>query len=164
MPIPNNREIYLRGVTSFDLDRYLGKWFEIASFPFFFQRGCANTTAEYSLDGSTIRVTNTCRIGLTVPEKVAVGSAKTSGKPNVLKVGFPPFEFLRADYIILFVDETYSYVVIGSTGKRYLWILARDYRIDPEIFDCLVTVATDAGYNTDRLVRTKHCYEVCILE
>ena len=164
MPVPNECKTRLREAESLDLQSYLGKWYEIASFPFFFQRGCANTTAEYSLDGSIVRVTNTCRIGLTVPEKVAVGSAKTSGKPNVLKVGFPPFEFLRADYIILFVDDTYSYVVIGSSFKRYLWILARDYRIDPEIFDCLVSIAKDAGYNTDRLVRTKHCYEACILE
>jgi len=148
----------LHEAKTFDLESYLGKWFEIAAFPAIFERGCSNTTAEYSLDGTIVTVTNTCRVKFGREEKVAIGSAKPSNKERTLKVGFPPFEFIRADYIVEFVDEHYKYAIVGSSPKLYLWILARDYRITDDVLDCLVVIARNKGYNTDKLTRTFHRY------
>lgn len=151
----------LHEATNIDLDQYLGTWYEIASFPAWFSRGCSNTTANYALDGSLVRVTNTCSIRFTEPSKVARGNAKPSDKPNILKVGFPPFEFIRADYIIEFVDTTYSYAIVGSVGKLYSWILAREYDISQRIFEELLSIAKERGYPIEKFVRTTHCIE-CI--
>lgn len=144
----------LQPAKKIELDRYLGKWHEIASFPFIFQRGCSGTTAEYSLKGNgDVKVFNSCDVK--GKKKNATGSAKLSKKENVLRVGFPPFEFLRADYIILFLEENYKYVVVGSSGKNYLWILAREKNIDNDVYEFLVDVARKEGYDVNRLVRTK---------
>lgn len=153
----------LKPADKIDLSKYLGKWYEVASFPFIFQRGCSNTTAEYSMkENGDVKVLNTCKAS--GKDKLATGSAKTSGRENVFRVGFPPFEFLRADYIILFVDVDYKYAVVGSTAKRYLWILARDYHIDPKVYDELVSKAKGEGYNVERIQRTMHCQECCALD
>ena len=44
---PNSREP-LQTVSSVDINQYLGKWYEIASIPQRFQKGCAASSAEYS--------------------------------------------------------------------------------------------------------------------
>jgi lipocalin len=136
------------------LDKYKGKWFEIASFPAWFARGCKKTTAEYTIkpNSAKVQVLNTCEVN--GKQRKARGSAKTSSMPNVLKVGFPPFEFLRADYIIEFVDNMFQHAVVGSSSKRYLWILAREPIIDDEIYSFLVDQARKKGYDTSRLVKT----------
>lgn len=143
----------LKPAEKIEIKRYLHEWHEIASFPFIFQRGCTNTTAEYSLkENGDVKVLNTCLVnGKT---KIATGSAKKSKKSNVFKVGFPPFEFLRADYIILFVDEGYNHAVIGSSMKRYLWILSRSPSVDDDVYEFLVSIAEKEGYDVARLQRT----------
>ncbi|MGC4120872.1 MAG: lipocalin family protein [Myxococcales bacterium] len=52
----------LQTVAKVDLNRYLGTWYEIASFPQSFQAGCTATTTNYALrpDGE-IDVLNRCR-------------------------------------------------------------------------------------------------------
>lgn len=144
----------LKQAESIDLSRYLGKWHEIASFPFYFQRNCEKTTAEYSLiSENELKVLNSCEVK--GKKKTATGSAKTSKKENVFRVGFPPFKFLRADYIIEFVDDDYKYAVVGSSGKRYLWILAREKAIEEDVYNFLVSVAGEKGYKIERLKKTR---------
>jgi apolipoprotein D and lipocalin family protein len=64
-------------VQSLDLERYLGKWYEIARYPNSFQKGCVATTANYSmLEDGEIRVLNECRQGsLDGPAKRAEAKA-----------------------------------------------------------------------------------------
>jgi apolipoprotein D and lipocalin family protein len=132
-----------------DLKRYLGKWYEIDSFPAWFQRGCLESTAFYSQEKSgKIGVKNTCK-QKNGTKKIATGSAVITEKPNILKVQF--FPLIKADYIIEFLDMDYKYVIVGSTGKNYLWILSRVKNPDKEIVKELVSIVERKGYDINKL-------------
>ena len=153
----------VRTVDDVDLDRYLGDWFEIARFPNTFQRTCAgDVRASYArrADGR-IDVINRCRTadGFVEARGVArVIDARTRAK---LKVRFAPallsfLPFVWGDYWILGLADDYSWAVVGSPDRRYLWILARTPVLDTERFASALRAARDNGFDTERLVRTSH--------
>lgn len=154
----------LETVKHVEVERYLGKWYEVASFPQKFQKGCTATFAEYSLrsDGD-IKVHNSCRLGSPDGKlKEATGRAwvkdkKTNAK---LKVQF----FLRnfrfflfsGNYWILDLDENYETVLVGDKSRKYLWILSRDPKMDQNRYDELVEKAASLKFDTSKLVKTIH--------
>jgi apolipoprotein D and lipocalin family protein len=147
----------LRTVPAVDLDRYLGIWYEIASYPQWFQRNCTATTATYSRrEDGRIGVVNACRDrALDGPVRTAEGVAwvaKGEASNAKLRVRFLwPF---RGDYWIIELDEEYRYAVVGHPSREYLWILARTPRIDPALYDDLVRRIEAHGYDLGRLQRT----------
>jgi len=115
----------VRSVAQVDLNRYVGKWYEIAAFPMYFQRHCTgNTTAEYALkpDGE-IRVTNRCDTRDGSDEAIGNAWAPDHAKPGQLKVSF--FWPFRSDYWIIGLDSDYRWAVVGNPNRKYLWILSR---------------------------------------
>jgi apolipoprotein D and lipocalin family protein len=140
-------------VPNVDLARYVGTWYEIASYPAPFQEGCTATTAEYSLlpDGR-VRVVNRCRDAhLDGPERVAEGRARiVDDETNAkLKVSFFwPFE---GDYWIIDLDENYEWVVVGEPRRRFLWILSRTTSMDPALYDEIVARLPERGYDPSLL-------------
>lgn len=131
-----------------DLSRYLGKWFQVAAFPAWFQKNCKNITATYTDREGYIEVKNTCRSKGRV--KKQIGKAFLTDKDNVLKVQFfPPF---KANYIIEFVDENYEYAIVGSGSKSYLWFLARQLPVPQDIYEQMLTIAKRRKYDVSRLV------------
>ena len=138
-------------VPSVDLARYSGKWFEIASFPMFFQRKCiADTTAEYTpaADGA-ISVRNRCRTDSGVDE--AVGKATVvEGKGNgQLKVSF--FWPFKADYWVLGLDPEYRWAVVGNPNRKYLWVLSRTPQIPPALLATALASASAQGFDLTQL-------------
>jgi apolipoprotein D and lipocalin family protein len=142
-------------VSEVDLDRYMGKWYEIASFPNWFQRGCFCSAAEYTLRDGTVEVKNSCRKGS--PEGV-VDSAR--GRATIvpgsggakLKVHFQwPF---KGDYWIIALDGDYGFAMIGHPTRKYLWILSRTPRMDDAVFAGLKETARSKGYDVSRLRMT----------
>lgn len=144
-------------VRSLDLDRYLGKWYEIARFDHSFERGLVGTTAEYSLrpDGM-INVLNSGYKGrLDGKLKTAKGKAKIPDRsePGKLKVSF--FLWFYADYYILELAEDYSYALIGSSSDKYLWILSRTPELPREKLDHIIMKAVERGYDASKLIWVK---------
>ena len=140
-----------------DLERYLGRWYEIASLPQFFQRGCVATTAEYTRrpDGR-IRVVNECRDGsldgeLRRAEGVAWVADPGRSDARLVVQFFWPF---RGDYWILELDPDYRYAVVGNPSREYLWILSRTPTLDPALYEALLTRIVARGYALARLTRT----------
>jgi apolipoprotein D and lipocalin family protein len=153
----------VRTVGAVDLDRYVGRWFEIARFPNRFQRGCAgDVTATYTqrADGR-IDVVNHCRADdgrVTEASGIArVADTRTSAK---LKVRFAPawlsfLPWVWGDYWIVGLAQDYSWAVVGSPNRDYLWILARAPSIEAtDYLDALAT-ARASGFDVDRLVPTR---------
>lgn len=135
-----------------DVNRYIGKWFEIAKIPNMFQPDMTNIVAEYATNNdATIKVTNSGYVNGKL--KQIVGTAKLTDKDDLLKVSF--FPNIYSDYRILGIDEDYQYAVVGGSNKDFLWILSRYDKIDKEIFEWLVDVARKEGYNVDKLEITK---------
>nr|BFD31545.1 hypothetical protein GTC16762_11630 [Pigmentibacter ruber] len=143
-----------------DLQRYLGKWFEQARLPTFFQKDCNSSTAEYSKneDGS-IKVLNTC-IKSDGSIKDIVGKAKVDHKDpsgRSLLVSFNWVTdivnfFKGVNYYVYFIDDAYKYAVVGTPKKDMLWILTRDERIEPETLKKLLEIAEKNGFNLDNLI------------
>lgn len=146
----------LETVAHVDLARYLGTWYEIASFPQSFQRGCTATTATYTLrpDGD-IDVRNRCRKGsLDGEEKTALGRARVVDRPTNAKLEVSFFRPFWGDYWIIYLDEDYSSAVVGHPGRDYLWILSRTPTMAEATYAVIVSRLKAQGYETSRLVRT----------
>jgi apolipoprotein D and lipocalin family protein len=146
----------LETVDSVDLERYLGLWYEIASYPAFFQKGCTASTAEYSLrDDGLIRVVNRCRKGsLDGKEKSVTGKARiVDGDTNAkLEVSF--FWPFWGDYWIIDLDPDYRWAVVGEPKRTYLWILSRTPQMDAATYDAIVSRLPGRGYDPAALERT----------
>lgn len=147
----------LETVDSVDLDRYLGLWYEIASYPAFFQKGCTATTAEYSLrDDGLIRVVNRCRKGSPDgKEKSVTGKAKIVDPDTNARLEVSFFWPFWGDYWIIGLDPDYRWAVVGEPKRKYLWILSRTPEMDDETFDDIASRLPSKGYDPQRLERTQ---------
>lgn len=143
-------------VPAVDLARYAGKWYEIASFPMFFQRQCVgDTTAEYALrpDGD-ISVRNRCRTEDGFDEATARAWAVDGSGNARLKVQF--FWPFRADYWVIGLDDGYRWAVVGNPGRKYLWILSRTPTLPPEQLEAALASARAQAFDLEQLRYTKH--------
>ena len=141
-------------VKEFNLQRYLGKWYEIARYDHRFERGLHYVTAEYSKrpDGK-IKVLN-CghQDAVDGKEKCSIGKARPShnGQPGQLQVAF--FLSFYSDYNILELDPDYQWSLIGSSTDKYLWILSRTPHLDQNTLNQILEKARQRGYDTSRLI------------
>jgi len=142
-------------VSSVDLQRYAGTWYEMASFPTWFQKGCLCTTAEYAVRGDYVEVKNSCRKGSATGE-LDVSTAKAWAVPGTgnsqMKVQF--FWPFKGDYWIIALDENYQWALVGHPDREYLWILSRKPRMEESLYRELVEKAKKKGYDVTRLNRT----------
>ena len=150
-------------VKGVDLERYMGRWYEIASFPSRFQpKNGINTRATYTLnsDGTTVRVLNeTWSDGKRGFIEGVAYKANPSSDEAKLKVKFyvPPFLPIIpivGDYWVLYLDDDYQYALIGQPSRNYLWILCRQTHLDEEIYNQLVEKAKGEGYDVSKLKKT----------
>lgn len=146
----------LETVAHVDLARYLGAWYEIASFPQSFERGCTATMAIYTLrhDGE-LDVLNRCRLGsLDGKEKTALGRARLVDRASNAKLEVSFFRPFWAPYWIIDLADDYSYAVVGHPGRDYLWILSRTSTMSEVTYQTIVRRLGAQGYETSRLERT----------
>ncbi len=143
-------------VQSVDLKRYAGKWYEIAAYPQRFEKGCHCTTAEYVLTQKKyIRVINRCRKdSVTGDLKVAEGKAFVVPGSNNAKLKVQFFWPFKGNYWILILAPDYSYAVVGDPARKYLWILAREPKLDPALYTKLLEQIKEKGYDPSGLQRT----------
>lgn len=143
----------LETVSKVELDRYLGKWYEIARLPAGFQNGCNQTTATYSLqENGNISVLNEC--SKNGKYKKAKGTAKVVDKQTGAKLKVTFFWPFYGDYWILKLGENYDYAVVGTPNRKYLWILSRTPTIDTKLYSELTEFAKSKGFNVDNLILT----------
>ena len=146
--IPDNIE----PVRNFDINRYLGKWYEIARLDHSFERGLERVYAEYSLkDDGGIKVVNRGFNPGSNQWKEAVGKAYFVSDANIgmLKVSF--FGPFYGGYNIIELDKDYSYSLVCGPDKSYLWILSRTPVMEESIKAELIKKAKSLGFDTDRL-------------
>jgi apolipoprotein D and lipocalin family protein len=143
----------LEVVPHVDLEKYLGKWYEIAHLPAKFQEGCDETTATYALsEDASISVLNECKKNAKV--KKAKGKAKVVDKSTGAKLKVTFFWPFYGDYWIIKLGENYDYAVVGTPDFKYLWILSRTSQMDNKLFSELTEFAKAQGFDTERLIRT----------
>ena len=139
-------------IKGFEVQRYLGTWYEIARLDHSFEKGLTRVTAEYSLNpDGTLRVVNRGFDSTRNRWKKAEGRAKFVSSPNEgrLKVSF--FGPFYGGYNILDLDTEYSRVLIAGNDRSYLWILARQPHLADTTLATLIQKAKSLGFDTDAL-------------
>lgn len=152
----------LKAIAQLDLQRYLGRWYEIAKFPNRFQRQCVwGTSADYSLlPNGHIRVLNQCRNSAGNWEH-AIGVAKPIEGPSTakLKVRFAPewlsfLPFVWGDYWVVDLDEKYELVAVSEPQKEFLWILSRTPAVSDAAYTELLGRLAAMGLDIQKLEKT----------
>lgn len=148
----------VQAVTGFELDRYLGTWYEVARLDHSFERGMSNVTANYSMrDDGGVRVINRGYKTAKSEWDEATGKAYLVGDANVgrLKVSF--FGPFYGGYNIIELDKShYEYALIAGPDRGYLWILARSPILEQNVLSTLVKKARDLNFPTDELIYVDH--------
>lgn len=146
----------LQLVTSLDVQRYLGQWYEIARFQHSFEKNIVGATAEYTLreDGRIAVVNSGFRKTLegAYTDAKAVAWVPNSEIPGALKVKF--FGLFAGDYLVFGLDEeNYQWALVGSNSRKYLWFLARTPEISEDLYNKMKTIAESQGYDLSGLYK-----------
>jgi apolipoprotein D and lipocalin family protein len=152
--IPQN----VKPVDNFQLERYLGKWYEIARLDHSFERGLTRISAVYSLrDDGGVRVLNSGYSEKEKAWKTAEGKAYfvQGTDQGFLKVSF--FGPFYGSYIVFELDHAnYQYALVCGPDKSYFWILARTPEIESKLKDRLIAKAAETGFDTGKLIFVDH--------
>ena len=144
-------------VGNFDINKYLGTWYEIARFDFRFEKNLDNVSAQYSLnENGEVIVLNS---GYNFKEgvwKKADGLAKFRKEKDIaaLKVSF--FGPFYSGYNVVALDDNYQYALVAGKNLNYLWILSREKNIPEDVKSEFLEIANEIGFDTSKLIWVKH--------
>lgn len=147
----------LQTVPHVQIERYTGKWYEIASYPQRFQKGCHCTTAEYTLsEKGYLIVENRCnRDSLKGKQSYIKGKAfveKNSGNAKLKVQFFWPF---TGKYWIIDLADDYCYAVVSHPNKKYLWILSRTPKMNDDVYQQIIARLKEKGFDLSKLQITQ---------
>jgi len=153
----------LTAIPHLDLNKYLGRWYEICRLPLRWEDETAtDITANYSLnDDGNVRVDNRCFDEDGKPSR-AVGEAVPIDDANSrLKVTFLPefvrwIPFTKGDYWVLKIDPEYRTALVGTPDRKYLWVLSRQPRLSEETEAEYLNEARRQGFDLAKLIRPLH--------
>ena len=156
MKLVNTGAQTLQTVPSVDLNKYSGKWYEIASYPQRFQKGCHCTTAEYSLSNKGyVIVINRCnRDSVNGKKSFIKGKAfiqKNSGNAKLKVQFFWPF---KGKYWIIDLADDYSYAVVSHPNRKYLWILSRTPKMNDATYQQIISRLKEKEFDLTKLQMT----------
>ena len=147
-------------VARVELARYQGTWYEIARLPMWFQRNCLRSQATYGiLETGEVSVLNECETAdgkESIRGRARAVDARTDAK---LEVRFDTWFSVfmpsqpQGNYWILYLDDAYRTVIVGTPDREYLWVMARTPAIDEARYAELVGIARGLGFDTDKLIR-----------
>lgn len=136
-------------ISTLDLNRYLGQWYELARYDHLFERDLDFCTATYILqDDGTVKIINQGKKD--GKWKVSEGKAKLTEEQGVLRVSF--FGPFYSDYRVLMLAPDYSYALVGGSSDDYLWILSRTPQLNSQTRDKILAEAQQRGYETEKLI------------
>lgn len=149
-----NKNRDLETVDKLDLERYAGKWYEIAKIPHHFEKGCACTAAEYSLHPEGyVEILNSClKNG---KEKVTRGKAFPEAGSNNSKLDVQFYWPLKGKYWVIALDEDYQFALVGHPNRDYLWILSRYPEMDEDVYIDYLQKARHQGFDISRMELTE---------
>ncbi|MEJ5964234.1 lipocalin family protein [Pedobacter immunditicola] len=144
-------------VSPFDVDKYLGKWYEIARLDFKYEKDLDNVTATYSKkENGDISVDNRGYNYVKKEWKQSVGKAKLVKGPDVARLKVSFFGPFYSGYNVIALDKDYRYALVVGNNLDYMWILSRETTIPESVKSAYLQQAKSLGYDIDALVWTKH--------
>jgi apolipoprotein D and lipocalin family protein len=167
-PLSAQQMAPLQAISSLDLQKYKGRWFEIAKYPNRFQSMCAKaTSAQYTLQEGGVSVQNTCTTDKNEVSQV-MGEARAIGKvtndslsPAQLEVAFAPkwIRWLPAvwgSYWVVAIDPNYRWSLVSEPKREFAWILARETKLTEADKLAVFAAIRAAGLDEKRLEWTIH--------
>jgi apolipoprotein D and lipocalin family protein len=150
----SSKNPYLKTVEKVDVQKYKGTWYEIARFDHFFEKGCKNVTASYEIkESGKIKVINRCTNIDDGKRKEAIGEAYAIDTTNSkLKVSF--FKPFYGDYWIIDLDDNYTYALVGSPDREYLWILSRTKVISKVLKNTILNQLAEYKFDKNKFIWT----------
>ncbi len=149
MACQSSPESMPRIVEKLDLERFMGDWYVVGNIPTFIERGAHNAVETYELDGKD-RIATTFRFrdgSFDGPIKVYRPTGFVSNESNAIW-GMQFVWPIKAEYLVLFLDDDYQRTIIGRSKRDYVWFMARKPEISTAEYDEMLSVAADAGYDT----------------
>ncbi len=146
----------LQTVSSVDLKKYSGKWYEIASYPQRFQKGCNCTTAEYTLsEKGYVIVENRCKKDSVDGQQSYIkGKAFVESNSGNAKLKVQFFWPFKGKYWIIDLADDYSYAVVSHPNKKYLWILSRSPKMNDTLYEQIQSRLKEKGFDLLKLKTT----------
>ena len=151
----------LETVAELDLERYKGRWYEVARIENRFQKKCAGeVTATYRLlENAKIEVVNECR-SQDGGQIMAQGEARVADGPSRLEVRFAPkwLSFLPmvwGDYWVIDLADDYSWAAVGAPSRKYFWVLSREPKLAEQTLQGIIERAEAQGFELDEIVLTR---------
>lgn len=149
-----------------DLEKYMGVWYEQALLPNRFQKQCiSDVSAEYTKkDAEYLQVTNQCRIAdgsmKTVMGLGRLNASFDPPNPAILEVRFAPdwlswVPMMWGDYWIIKVQDDYQYSLVGTPDHKYLWVLSRDKKANPDTVKELLNYAKSLNFDVSKIEFTQ---------
>jgi apolipoprotein D and lipocalin family protein len=143
-------------VQNFDLNRYLGRWYEIARLDYYWEKNLDNVTATYSLKpNGDIKVDNRGRDTRQGKWKESIGKAKPVDDPKEAKLKVSFFGPFYAGYNVIAIDKDYKYALVVGENRDYMWILSRTQTIPDAVRQEYLNKARAIGYDVSKLVWVK---------
>lgn len=153
----------LTTVSNFNLEKYLGTWYEIARLPMKYQPDdSTDISAVYSLnENGKVRVQNRCldadkKLDESIGEATVIDAEHGKLEVSFLPEGFRWIPFTKGDYWVLKIDENYQTVLIGEPNQKFLWVLHRSPSLDENTKAEYLAYATSIGYDLTDLIHTVH--------
>lgn len=138
-------------VDNLDVERYMGRWYELARYDHRFERNMERCEAYYTFEpDGKIAVRNSGIDTKTGLLRITDGRAKLGKLPGQLRVSF--FLFFYSDYNILALGDNYDWALVGSSSPKYLWILSRTPSLPKPTIEHILAIARERGYDTDKLI------------
>ena len=147
----------LSGQTNFNVDRYLGRWYEVGAIPNSYQKGCTCTQANYkqaSNEHYQLNVDNRCKKNGKWAD-VQTMAYPDYRKPSQWKV--KTFWLFSTSYWVIYADSGYRYALVSKGNSRnHLWLLARNPNISKAQYNKLLNIAKSKGFDVNRIQPTTH--------
>jgi apolipoprotein D and lipocalin family protein len=141
----------LTTIPNVDLQRYAGTWYELASYPQFFEKGCTNVKATYTAKKGYIEVFNqSIKIGKANNIKGKAFVVGNSGNAKLKVQFFWPF---KGDYWIIDLADDYSWALVSNPTRKTLWILSRTPNMDETLYNSLIAKLVEKGFEKEKIVK-----------
>lgn len=145
----SRRGVNTATVANLDLQKFMGRWYEIARFDNRFERGMVDVVADYTLlDDGKIRIVNSGMRDGKLHQ--SIGRGKTTSQAGRLRVSF--FMFFFSDYNIMEMADNGEWALVGGSSPKYLWILSRKKELSADVINHIIGLARERGYDTNALI------------
>lgn len=138
-----------------DLPKYMGKWRVIANIPYFAEKGKVDSIEGYELrpDGKIHNTFEFRKTDFAHPYKKMEFTAEVVNKQTNAEWRVKFLPFLKVAYLVLEVDPSYQWTIVGHPSRKYGWIMAREKSISDELYNSLLTKVAAHGYDPKKFVK-----------